>query len=159
MSAQAQVDIRRLPNETREEVLVRLRRIINDPAVDVVPAPGTGDAGDRTEFAHHGALQEDGKGFRASAPKAEVLPYMQRGATDGSYSCGKKGMAVYGIPAFLREERCEPRARQRRAHLPKSLEAGTKLLWEIVLAGGRGRNRRNPSNCSSSGDSGYGCPL
>ena len=62
-TAQAQLDIRRLPNETREEVLARLRRIINDPAVEVAPAPGTGDARHRTQFAHHGALQKDGRGI------------------------------------------------------------------------------------------------
>ena len=33
-AAEAQVDIRRLPNETREEILARIRRIVQDPAVD-----------------------------------------------------------------------------------------------------------------------------
>src|SRR2546427_5021767 len=31
-AAEAQVDIRRLPNETREEILARIRRIVQDPA-------------------------------------------------------------------------------------------------------------------------------
>src|SRR5215470_12292309 len=38
--AEGQVDIRRLPDETREEIIARVRRIINDPAVEVAPAPG-----------------------------------------------------------------------------------------------------------------------
>src|SRR5262249_28587210 len=39
-AAEGQVDVRRLPNETREEVIARLRTIINDPAVEIVPAAG-----------------------------------------------------------------------------------------------------------------------
>jgi len=38
--AKAWVDIRRVPDETREEVLARCRRIVNDPAVEVAPAGG-----------------------------------------------------------------------------------------------------------------------
>jgi len=38
-AAEAQVDVRRLPNETREEVLARCRQTINDSAVDVSLAP------------------------------------------------------------------------------------------------------------------------
>ena len=38
--AQAQVDIRRLPNETMEEIVARVRRIVGDPAVEVSHAPG-----------------------------------------------------------------------------------------------------------------------
>jgi len=34
--AEAQVDIRRLPNETSDEIVARIQRIINDTAVDVV---------------------------------------------------------------------------------------------------------------------------
>ncbi len=39
-TAQAQIDVRRLPNETKEDVLVRFRQTINDPAVDIALAPG-----------------------------------------------------------------------------------------------------------------------
>src|SRR5262249_41581778 len=38
--AEAQVDIRRLPDETKEEIIARVRRIINDRAVEVTAAPG-----------------------------------------------------------------------------------------------------------------------
>jgi acetylornithine deacetylase/succinyl-diaminopimelate desuccinylase-like protein len=57
---------------------------------------------------------------------------MQRGATDGSF-LRQKGMAVYGVPLFLREDRVSrAHGNDERISL-KSLEAGTKLLWEIVL--------------------------
>src|SRR5258708_32908748 len=39
-AAEAQVDIRRLPNETREEIVERIRPIIHDPAIDVSPPLG-----------------------------------------------------------------------------------------------------------------------
>ena len=39
-TAEAQIDVRRLPDETREEVMARLRRIIHDSSVEISPAPG-----------------------------------------------------------------------------------------------------------------------
>ena len=37
---EAQVDVRRTPSETREEILLRFKQIINDPAVEIAFAPG-----------------------------------------------------------------------------------------------------------------------
>src|SRR5205814_3306996 len=39
-SAEARVDVRRMPSESREEVLARFRQIVNDPTVEVALAPG-----------------------------------------------------------------------------------------------------------------------
>jgi acetylornithine deacetylase/succinyl-diaminopimelate desuccinylase-like protein len=131
-SAQAQIDIRRLPNETREEVLARLRRIINDPAVEVAPAPGQEMPPTEPSSMSTVLYKKMEQVFKASAPKPLVIPYMQRGATDGSF-LRQKGMAVYGVPLFLREDRVSrAHGNDERISL-KSLEAGTKLLWEIVL--------------------------
>lgn len=58
---------------------------------------------------------------------------MSRGATDGSY-LRQKGMAVYGVPLFLKE------GNQSRAHgndesiSIANLESGAGMLWKIVLA-------------------------
>ena len=38
--AEATVDVRRLPNESKLEIMERFKKIINDPAVEVLPAPG-----------------------------------------------------------------------------------------------------------------------
>ena len=38
--AEAQLDVRRLPGETKEEVYDRFRKIINDPAIEILPEPG-----------------------------------------------------------------------------------------------------------------------
>ena len=132
-SAQAQLDIRRLPNETRQEVLARLRRIINDPAVDVAPAPGQEMPATEPSALTTALYKQMEEVFQVSSPKAEVLPYMQRGATDGSF-LRQKGMAVYGIPAFLREDRVSRAHGNDERISVKSLESGTKLLWDIVLA-------------------------
>ena len=68
-----------------------------------------------------------------TAPRALVVPLMARGATDGAF-LRQKGMAVYGVPIFLwgssgirlhGNDECIPLT---------SLEAGTKLLEQIVLA-------------------------
>ncbi|MGH9675282.1 MAG: M20/M25/M40 family metallo-hydrolase, partial [Bryobacteraceae bacterium] len=39
-TAVAQIDVRRMPNESREEVIARFRRIVNDTDVDIAPAGG-----------------------------------------------------------------------------------------------------------------------
>ena len=58
---------------------------------------------------------------------------MSRGATDGSF-LRAKGMAVYGIPIFLREGG-ESRAHGNDERIsPENLSRGTELLWKIVLA-------------------------
>jgi len=130
-AAEAQVDVRRLPNETPEEIVTRIRRIVGDPAVDVSPAPGqTMPATEPSSLTTALYLAME-KVFQQASPKAAVIPYMSRGATDGSY-LREKGMAVYGAPVFLRENN-ESRAHGNDERIGvKNLEAGTILLWQIV---------------------------
>jgi acetylornithine deacetylase/succinyl-diaminopimelate desuccinylase-like protein len=129
--AEAQVDIRRLPNETREEVVARMRRIIGDSEVEIAPAPGQEMPATEPSSLTTALYEEMERVFRASSPRALVVPYMQRGATDGSF-LRQKGMAVYGVPIFRREEG------ESRAHgndervLLRNLEDATGLLWKIV---------------------------
>lgn len=132
-TAQAQVDVRRLPTETREEIEMRFRQIINDPAVAIAPEPGQDmpatEPSSLTTVLYSAMQQVFGKAH----PQAAVVPYMSRGATDGSY-LRQKGMAVYGVPIFVRE------GGESRAHgnderiTPGNLARGTELLWKIVLA-------------------------
>ena len=97
---EAQVDIRRTPSETREEVLLRVKQIINDPAIEITPAPGqqmpSTEPSSRTT-ALYLAMQ---KAISLRNPHDIVTPIMSRGATDGSY-LRAHGMAVYGAPIFL----------------------------------------------------------
>ena len=56
---------------------------------------------------------------------------MTRGATDGSY-LREKGMAVYGVPVFYRDDGLSrAHAHDERISIA-NLEQGTQLLWEIV---------------------------
>jgi acetylornithine deacetylase/succinyl-diaminopimelate desuccinylase-like protein len=136
-TAEAQVDVRRLPNETREEVLARFRQSINDSAVDVALVPGqqmpATEPSSVTTLLYRGME----RAIATMYPRNVIVPYMTRGATDGSF-LRAKGMAVYGVPIFPRE------GSDSRAHgnderiLPKNLEDGVELLWQMVLetAGG-----------------------
>jgi acetylornithine deacetylase/succinyl-diaminopimelate desuccinylase-like protein len=132
-TAEAQFDVRRLPNETREEVLARFRRLVNDPSVDVMPAPGQDMPATEPSTIDGPVYRAMEKVLTASAAQAMVVPFMSRGATDGSY-LRQKGMAVYGVPVFAREHN-ESRAHGNDERIsPENLEAGTGMLWKIVLA-------------------------
>ncbi len=132
-AAEARLDVRRLPNESREEVLVRIRRLINDPAVEVTPAPGDEMPASPPSPADSPIYRSMERTFAASAPRAVVVPYMARGATDGAY-LRSKGMAVYGAPLFLKENHDgRPHGNDERISLA-NLAAGTELLWRVVLA-------------------------
>jgi acetylornithine deacetylase/succinyl-diaminopimelate desuccinylase-like protein len=131
--ATAQVDVRRLPNETRQEIEARFRNIINDPAVNISPEPGqdmpaTEPSSLTTEL--YLAME---KVFQQAGPNALVVPFMSRGATDGSY-LRQKGMAVYGVPLFQREGG-ESRAHGNDERIsPENFARGTELLYKIVTA-------------------------
>jgi acetylornithine deacetylase/succinyl-diaminopimelate desuccinylase-like protein len=135
-TAEAQVDVRRLPEETHDEILDRLRRVIHDPAVEVGSASGQempATEPSRVSTLLYRAMQQ---AFSAAAPGALVIPYMVRGATDGSF-LRQKGMDVYGVPIFMREDK-ESRAHANDERIGiETLGAGANLLMEIVLLVGR----------------------
>ncbi len=131
--AMAEVDVRRLPTETRQEIETRFRNAINDPAVTLSPEPGQEMPATEPSSLTTELFLAMEKVFRDANPNALVVPYMSRGATDGSY-LRQKGMAVYGVPIFLREGG-ESRAHGNDERLsPGNLARGTELLWKIVLA-------------------------
>jgi acetylornithine deacetylase/succinyl-diaminopimelate desuccinylase-like protein len=130
--AQGQIDIRRLPNETGEEIVARVRRIVNDPAVEVTPAGGqTMPATEPSSLTSPLYLAME-KVLLRSSPQASLIPYMSRGATDGAF-LREKGMAVYGAPIFLREDH-ESRAHGNDERIGlRNLDAGVNLLLQIVM--------------------------
>jgi acetylornithine deacetylase/succinyl-diaminopimelate desuccinylase-like protein len=131
--AEAQIDVRRLPNETREEVETRFREIVNDPAVEVSREPGQDMPATEPSSLTTALYMAMDKVFHDSYAGSVVVPYMSRGATDGSF-LRQKGMAVYGVPIFLREGG-ESRAHGNDERLsPANLARGTELLWKIVTA-------------------------
>jgi acetylornithine deacetylase/succinyl-diaminopimelate desuccinylase-like protein len=131
-ATEAQLDVRRMPSETREDVLTRLRQIVNDSSVDVAFAPGppmpTAQASARTT-ALYTAME---KAIARIYPRdAVATSYMSRGATDSGF-LRSRGVPVYGVPLFLREPG-EPRVRGIDERItPKALDDGVELLWQIV---------------------------
>lgn len=130
-AAEAQIDVRRLPNETREEVLNRFRQTINDSAVEV--SLTSGPQMPPTEPSPlTSALYRAIEKIASSHPEDSVLPYMTRGATDGAY-LRARGVAVYGVPVFLKEGP-DGRAHGNDERISvTNLEEGAELLWRIVV--------------------------
>jgi acetylornithine deacetylase/succinyl-diaminopimelate desuccinylase-like protein len=134
VASEAQLDVRRMPSETREDVLTRLRQIINDTSVEVAFAPGppmpTVQAGLRTTMTPLYTAME--RAIARIYPRdAVTIPYMSRGATDSGF-LRSRGVPVYGVALFLREPG-EPRVRSYDERIsPKALDDGVELLWQIV---------------------------
>ncbi len=132
-SAEALLDIRRLPDETREEVFDRLRRVVNDSFVEVLRA-------DDSDMPATEPTPTTGEVYRAletvlsqAAERSIVVPYMSRGATDGSY-LRQRGMRVYGLPLFARDGP-DTRVHGNDERISEAhLAAGTELLWKAVIA-------------------------
>jgi len=131
--AVAQIDVRRLPTETRQEIEARFRAAINDPAVTISKEPGQDMPSTEPSSLTTALYLAMEKVFREQSRDAVVVPFMSRGATDGSY-LRQKGMAVYGVPIFVREGG-ESRAHGNDERIsPSNLARGTELLWKIVTA-------------------------
>ncbi len=131
-TAEAQLDVRRLPNETREELLTRFRQIVNDSSVEInsalgqqLPATEPSPMTSALYRAIQSAIQ------RAHAEDL-VIPYMSRGATDGAF-LRARGMAVYGAPVFLREGPDSLAHGNDERISIRNLEDGAELLWQIVM--------------------------
>ncbi len=131
--AEGQVDVRRLPDETKEEIIERFRKIVNDPEVQVESLrtneqdmPAT-EPSSRTSTLYQAIEATVG----AEPDRVAVLPVMLLGATDGSF-LRVRGMGVYGIPLFPTP------VDERRAHgndervSVEGFARGVRLLREVV---------------------------
>ena len=137
--AKASLDVRLLPDEDPAKFLEQVRKIINDPAIDVRYAarsrPGTPVA------------KLDTEAFRVLEAAAKrhyntpTLPTMSTGATDMSY-LRAKGMQCYGIgPAADSED--GPKgfgAHSDQERIPESeLYRFVRFNWDIVIDLARAR--------------------
>ncbi|MFN0105702.1 MAG: M20/M25/M40 family metallo-hydrolase [Bryobacteraceae bacterium] len=131
--AEAQLDVRRLPGESKEEVYARFRKIIDDPAIDVLPEPGQDMPATEPSSLTTDLYKAIEKTILQQNPKAAVIPYMSRGATDGAF-LRAKGMAVYGVPVFMRDDK-PGRAHGNDERIRETtLREGVALLLKIVEA-------------------------
>jgi acetylornithine deacetylase/succinyl-diaminopimelate desuccinylase-like protein len=133
--AEATLDIRALPDENMPAFYELMRRVIDDPAVEIVP---------NTNNQRPGAAPSrlDGEGFRAvEAAYRKIygvmtLPMMQTGATDMAF-LRAKGMQCYGVGAMVDEEDAPqgfgPHSDQERI-LEEALYKHAQFFWEAVTA-------------------------
>jgi acetylornithine deacetylase/succinyl-diaminopimelate desuccinylase-like protein len=129
--AEAQVDGRRLPGETHDEIFARVMKIINDPAITIEPPerpeqPSTEPSSLTSPL--YLAMQSV---FKEALPNAVVVPFLMRGTTDGAY-LRAKGMAVYGVPIFRKDGDLRMHGNDERMSLD-NLSNATTLLEKIVL--------------------------
>lgn len=131
-SAEVLLDVRRLPNENRDDIVARFRQIINDNSIEVALAQGPQMPSTEPSSVNSALFKAIEAVISRLHPDDLVLPYMSRGSTDGAY-LRAKGMQVYGAPLFM----IDPSDNRyhgidERVGL-KDLHDGTELLWQIVL--------------------------
>jgi acetylornithine deacetylase/succinyl-diaminopimelate desuccinylase-like protein len=100
--ATATLDIRALPDEDMPKFFELMKRVINDPAIDIVP----NQANHRPGAAPSPITGEAFKAIEAADQKVYqtvTLPQMSTGATDMSY-LRAKGVQCYGIGPMVDEE-------------------------------------------------------
>jgi len=100
--ATATLDIRALPDENMPEFYEMMRKVIGDPAVEIVPNP----AGSRPPAAPGSITSDVYKAIEASFKQAYgimTLPMMGTGATDMS-QLRSRGVQCYGIGAARDDE-------------------------------------------------------
>lgn len=131
-TAEAQLDVQRLPGETRDDILTRFRQIVHDPAVDVTAqgAPIPVFEPSPVNSMLFAAIEKAASILYPRA--ATVIPYMSLNSSAGTY-LRARGVATYGVPLFRYEGVVN------REHGPeekiglKDLDEGVELLWQIVL--------------------------
>jgi acetylornithine deacetylase/succinyl-diaminopimelate desuccinylase-like protein len=100
--AEATLDIRALPDENVQAFYDQIRRVINDPAVTLVPNTANRRPGaqpSRMDSEMYKAIENANQ----KVYKVPTLPYMQTGATDMAF-LREKGMQCYGVSLATDEE-------------------------------------------------------
>jgi acetylornithine deacetylase/succinyl-diaminopimelate desuccinylase-like protein len=100
--ADATLDIRALPDENIQAFYEQMRRVINDPAVTLIPNTANqrpSAAPSRIDSDMYKAVEAANK----EVYEVPTLPYMQTGATDMAF-LRAKGMQCYGVSLATDEE-------------------------------------------------------
>jgi acetylornithine deacetylase/succinyl-diaminopimelate desuccinylase-like protein len=132
-TAEATVNCRILPGETREQVRATLAKVIGDPSVAIVDGPNIGDA-PPSPFDGE-VIDAVKKAAAARMPGTPVVPGMSTGTTDSRH-LRHIGIRAYGVsPGMI--SRAEARAGHA-AHGPderkavKWLDPGADFFRDVV---------------------------
>jgi acetylornithine deacetylase/succinyl-diaminopimelate desuccinylase-like protein len=131
--AEATLDIRALPDENIEAFYDAMRRVINDPAVQLIP-----DSKNARPGAPPSRLDSEAyKAIEASYKKIYgviTMPQMSTGATDMAF-LRAKGVQCYGVGAMVDEEDGAkgfgPHSDQERV-LEEAIYKHAEFLWDTV---------------------------
>jgi acetylornithine deacetylase/succinyl-diaminopimelate desuccinylase-like protein len=130
--AEATLDIRALPGEDIDEFYSEMKRVIGDPAINIVPIPSTRPeaAPSRLDTEMYGVLEQVSQRMY---PGCVVLPAMSTGATDMA-QLRAKGIQAYGIgPAASDEDRAHYGAHSDVERLPEpSLYKFVEFTWNAA---------------------------
>lgn len=134
-AATATLDIRALPDENIEAFMAELRKVMNDPSIEIKARgfyrPKTPPTPIDTEM--YRAIEA---AQRKVYPGLVTLPFMQTGATDMAF-LRDKGVPSYGIGPMVDAEDLEkgfgPHSDQERL-LEAELFRYTRFVWEIVTS-------------------------
>jgi len=130
-SAGAAINVRTVPGQTIDDVVKRLRAVIDDPSIGV----------EITERGDEAPPSDPDSGmFRAIAaaaveidPEIAVVPYLSTGVTD-SARLRKLGVQAYGILPFPMAQEDEERMHGHDERVPvASLRFGARLIHEALV--------------------------
>ncbi|HVV47564.1 MAG TPA: M20/M25/M40 family metallo-hydrolase, partial [Bryobacteraceae bacterium] len=133
--AEAMLDIRALPDENITAFYEMMRKVIDDPAVEVIPDPRN-----QRPAAPPSSIDSDAFHAIEAAYKkvygVETLPYMQTGATDMAF-LRAKGVQCYGVGPLADDEDAAmgfgPHSDQERVS-EEAIFKHVRFFWEAVNA-------------------------
>jgi acetylornithine deacetylase/succinyl-diaminopimelate desuccinylase-like protein len=130
-TAEANLNIRMLPDDTVDSVLEHLKRAASDPLITFTPAKLTRAAlpATPTETEMFRAFE---KSVKAMSPETIVTPYMSTWATDSS-QLRARGVKAYGVLwPNTPEEELGFHGNDERIRV-SSLGWGTQLMWRVAM--------------------------
>lgn len=131
--AEATLDIRALPDENIADFYGRMTKVINDPAVKIVPLPATRprSPASRLDTEMYRALEQIGSRIY---PGSTVIPSMSTGASDQA-QLRAKGIQSYGLgPAATTEDTLNYGAHGDVERLAESsLYPFVQFVWDAVI--------------------------
>ena len=129
--ALAQIDVRALPDEDVERLAAALRKLINDPQIEVVPPVGgrPNAPPSRHDNEMFGALE---RAQKRQFPGAITVPLMVVGATD-SAQLRAKGVQAYGVGTVYGDKEVSAMHGNDERINVKGLGQFTEFIWHAVL--------------------------